>query len=131
MSNNYKQARSLARIGAIIGIVLGVLYSITIIGLIIGIPMIIGGTLTISKLNDSDEELYNSSGFFLGWGIFFIIFTLISGILYLMAYFKMSEPPISYVDDKLSQVDRAYNMYRQGVISKEEFEEIKAQSLYQ
>ena len=57
----------------IISLVLGILFSITLIGLVIGIPLFIASSKFKKANNMTDEELINNRGKLLGWGIFLSI----------------------------------------------------------
>lgn len=136
MQNSQLQtAKTLSFIGAIVAIVLGALYCVTIVGIIMGIPMIVGGVLLLKFRDYSDDVFYEHRGALLGWGIFFLFCTVIGGVLELIAYFQVN----SYVSDgaeqrsamDFSSVERAYDLKEKGVISASEFDDIKAAALRQ
>ncbi|KRM86417.1 SHOCT domain-containing protein [Lacticaseibacillus thailandensis] len=137
MDNSQLQtAKTLSLIGAIFAIVMGALYCLTIIGIILGIPMIIGGIYLLRLRHYNDDNFYAHRGAMLGWGIFFLFCTLVGGVLELVAYFQVNNHvPAANVDARptmsFSSVERAYELKEKGVISQAEFEDIKAAALKQ
>lgn len=122
--------KTLLKIAGIIGIILGIVNCIFIIGLLWGIPMIIGGYkfYQISQLNDNEIIKYQST--ILGWSIFFIIFSLIPGILGLVYYFGITEafktnPKNNYTTD----LENLKKLYEDKTITKEEYETKKKEIL--
>lgn len=59
--------------GRIISLILGILFTITFIGAIIGIPLLICSKKFKNARNMSDEELIKNRGNLFGWGIFLMI----------------------------------------------------------
>lgn len=57
----------------IAAIVTAIIYSLTIVGLVIGIPLFIGAARFNVAKNMSDEDLIRNRSTLLGWGIFFAI----------------------------------------------------------
>lgn len=62
-NHNLKTARSLTKIGAIIGIVLGVIYVATGVGILWAIPMFIGSTRLLKYVKSSDKEFVEKRSF--------------------------------------------------------------------
>lgn len=123
--------KALLKAAGIIGIVFGVLSCLTIIGLIFGIPMIIGGFKLNSYSDLSDDEIINYKNSILGWSIFFVIFSLIAGILGLIYYFGISNDT-KYSDnssDYMDELEKLKKLYDDKVITKEEFESKKKKIL--
>lgn len=61
------------KVAQILSIVLGVIFSITIIGLILGIPLFIASGKFKNAHQMTDEELIENKNSILGWGIFLSI----------------------------------------------------------
>lgn len=57
----------------IISLILGIIFTITIAGAILGIPLIIASTKFNSARKMNDEELVKNRGNLFGWGIFLAI----------------------------------------------------------
>ena len=86
--------QSLLKVGGIIGIILGALSCITIVGLLWGIPMIIGGVKFTKYADMNEEELHNYETSILGWSIFFLIFSVVVGVLGLLYYIGLTSGDI-------------------------------------
>ena len=71
--------RTLLKVAGVISFVIGILCCITIVGAIVGVPLIIGG----SKFNDyskmNDEEIEANKDSILIWTIVFLFINQISG----------------------------------------------------
>lgn len=122
--------KALLKAAGIIAIVIGILCSLTIIGLIIGVPMIIGGY----KLNEysymNDNEIINHKSSILGWSIFFIFFSFVSGVLGLIYYFginsiQQKENDLTYLDE----LERLKKLLDEKAITKTEYENKKKEIL--
>ncbi|WKF84564.1 DUF5362 family protein [Lacticaseibacillus pantheris] len=136
MQNSQLQtAKTLSFIGAIVAIVLGALYCLTVLGIIMGVPMIVGGVLLLKFRDYSDDVFYEHRGALLGWGIFFLFCTVIGGVLELIAYFQVNSYVSGGAEQRsamdFSSVERAYDLKEKGVISASEFDDIKAAALRQ
>lgn len=120
----------LLKAAGIIGIIFGVLASLTIIGLIIGIPMIIGGYYLYNYSNMSDDEIINHKSYIFGWSIFFIIFSLIPGVLGLIYYFGLTNEGFTFTKkDHIGDLEKLKKLYDDRAITKEEYEEKKKEIL--
>jgi phosphate/sulfate permease len=122
--------KSLLKISGIIATVLGIIYSVTIIGAIVGIPLIIGGSKMMGYANLSDSELNEKKDSILGWSIFFFFFTVIGGVLGLVFYLTMDSniftaKKSNYIDE-LKKLDE---LRKQGIISDKEYEAKKKKIL--
>ena len=78
--------KSLLKISGIIAIVVGILYCITIVGAIVGIPLIIGGNKIKSYADCTDEQVIDAKDSILVWTIVFLLFNQLSCILLLIFY---------------------------------------------
>ncbi len=119
----------LLKISGAIAIVIGIGWCFTIIGLLWGIPLIVGGSTMIGYGNLSDGKIIDKKGSILGWSIFFLIFTVIGGVVGLLFYFtidsKIFTPKRSYIDELRDLED----LRKEGLITKEEFEAKKKKIL--
>lgn len=120
--------KALLKASGIIAIVLGVLSCLIIIGLIWGIPMIIGGYKLYDYSNLEDEEIINHKGTILCWSIFFIFFSLISGILGLIYYFGLNNIQKNKLD-YLDELERLKKLYDEKALTKKEYEAKKKEIL--
>lgn len=126
--------KTLLKVAGIVAIIIGVFCSITIVGLIVGIPMIIGGI----KFNDyskmSDEELEQNKDNVLIWTIVFLFINQISGILGLVAYLLNEASKSNYVKNmkqntKYDELERIKKLYDDKVLTKDEYEKEKLRIL--
>ncbi len=122
--------KALLKAAGIIAIVFGIICCLTIIGLLWGIPLIIGGY----KFNEysmlEDEEVLNHKSGILGWSIFFIFFSFISGILGLIYYFglnniKPEKGDLTYIEE----LERLKKLLDEKAITKAEYDKKKKEIL--
>jgi predicted membrane protein len=122
--------KKLLDIAGLIAFILGILCCITIFGAIVGIPMIIGGQKFREYSLLSDEEVKKNKDNILIWTIVFLFICQISGIIGLVFYFTMDENNIiSPKQDKYSELEKLNQLYKDKVITKEEFEKEKEKIL--
>jgi len=122
--------KALLKAAGIIAIVLGIISCLTIIGLLWGIPMIIGGYKLNEYSNMDDSDILNHKASILAWSIFFVFFSFVSGILGLIYYFGLNsigskEEPLSYLDE----LERLKKLYDEKAITKSEYENKKKEIL--
>ena len=124
------QDRIIAKVAGIVAMVFGGLWCLTIIGALLGIPLLIGGSRMIdfSKMEDEEFEKYKTQ--FLIWSVFFLFFAPIAGILaliyYASLYFDVSRKPnMNYIDE----IEALKKLYDEKAITKEEFETRKKEIL--
>ena len=86
--------KELLRISGIIGLILGILYSTTIIGLIMGIPCIIGSIKMLDYNLKTDKEIIEKKDIIFIWAITFLLLSTISGILLLIFYMQIKDMKI-------------------------------------
>jgi ribonucleoside-triphosphate reductase len=79
----------LLKIAGIVAIIVGIGWCFTIIGIIIGIFLIVGGSTIMGYSNLPDDEVVSKKSSILGWSIFFLFFTVIGGILGILFYLTM------------------------------------------
>ena len=80
--------KTLLKVSGIISIVLGVLACITIVGVIIGVPLIIGGNKLREYSLLSDKEILEKKSSILIWTIVFLFINQLSGICSLIFYIQ-------------------------------------------
>ena len=127
--------KSLLKISGIIAIAVGILYCITIVGAIVGIPLIIGGNKIKSYADCTDEQVIDAKDSILVWTIVFLLFNQLSGILLLIFYIdcidknrgKSTTNTTKNVntDDKYEELEKLKKLYDEKVLTKEEFENEK------
>jgi len=124
--------KTILNVSGILAFVFGIICCCTIIGAIVGVPMIIGGNKLreISRLED--EKIKEQKETILIWGVVFIFLCTISGILALIFYFQLDYPNAfssKPKTDKYDELDKLNKLYKDKVLSKEEFETEKARIL--
>ena len=122
--------KSIFKAAGIIAIVIGAFYTITIFGAIIGIPLIIGGSLFIDYSKLSDKEIKEKKGSILGWSIFFILFSFIPGVLgivgYILFFENSAKPKEPTLKNKIVELDE---MKEEGLLTAAEYKKRKAKVL--
>ena len=124
--------RNLLNISGMVAFILGIVSCCTIVGIIVGIPMIIGGNKLreISKMND--EEIEKSMDTLLIWTIVLLFICPIAGILSIICYFTYKNPlTFGYRSNssKYDDLEKINKLYKDKVITKEEFEAEKSRIL--
>ena len=120
----------LLKAAGIIGIIFGALACLTIIGIIFGIPMIIGGYYLYNYSNMDDSEIINYKNSIFGWSIFFCIFSIIPGVLGLIYYFGLTNEGFTFTKkDHINDLEKLKKLYDDRAITKEEYEEKKKEIL--
>lgn len=128
--------KTLLKISGIIAIVVGVLYCVTIVGAIVGVPLIIGGNKIKSYAEYTDEQIMDVKDSILIWAIVFLIFNQISGILLLIFYIDgldknrgktttVNTNKEVNIDGKYEELEKLKRLYDDKVLTKEEFEKEK------
>ncbi len=123
--------KSILKVSGVVAIVLGIICSLTIVGAIIGVPMIIGGV----KLNDlsklSDEDIAKNKETILIWSIIFLFICQISGILGIIYYISISNFSFDFKSNttKYDELEKLNKLYKDKVLTKEEYESEKARIL--
>ena len=129
--------KSVLKIAGIIAIVVGILASLTLIGAIIGIPMIIGGYKIKDISTLPEEEIEKQKDTILIWTIVFLFICQLSGILCLVYYLSMGNYSSSKSSNsktnnsKYDDLEKLNKLYKDKVITKEEFEAEKKRILNQ
>ncbi|MCL1944350.1 MAG: hypothetical protein FWF56_00865 [Firmicutes bacterium] len=79
---NSNNSSSLFQAAGIIALIFGIISAI----LLVGIPVIIGGTKFLKYAKYSNEECQREIGSILGWSIVLLIFSIIPGVLAIVGY---------------------------------------------
>lgn len=86
MTTDLTTARKIVTIGAVIGIITGVLWCFTLIGILWGAINIYGGIKLLKLREASDAEFIAQQQFLLYWGIYYLFTTVICGLLLIVAF---------------------------------------------
>ena len=126
--------KTLLNIAGIISIIFGIICTITIIGAIVGIPMIIGGNKLRELSNMDDSEIYKNKDTLIIWMVVFLFINQISAVLILIYYIMLETSMTSNntkenTMDKYDELEKLNNLYKEKVLTKEEFEKEKERIL--
>ena len=128
--------KSLLNVAGLIAFILGIVCCLTIIGAIVGVPMIIGGNKLREMSNYSDQDLIAKKDTLLVWTIVLLFLCTISGILALIFYIQLENPNglgfgNSNKNDssKYNDLEQINKLYKDKVLSKEEYEKEKERIL--
>lgn len=119
----------LLKASGIIAIIAGIFWCFSIIGIIIGIFLIVGGSTIIGYSNKSDEEITEKKNSILSWSIFFLFFTVVGGILGLLFYVTMDKKIFTPKNDYIDEIKKLNQLREQGIISEKEYEAKKKKIL--
>lgn len=138
--------KSLLKISGIIAIVFGVLACLTLVGAIVGVPLIIGGAKMKEYADYTDEQIIANKDKILIWTIVFLFFCQISGILLLIFYIDsigkyekgITGDNMNYQSNmntnnnaKYEELERVKKLYDEKILTKEEYEKEKERILNQ
>ena len=138
--------KSLLKISGIIAIVFGVLACLTLVGAIVGVPLIIGGAKMKEYADYTDEQIIANKDKILIWTIVFLFFCQISGILLLIFYIDsigkyekgITGDNMNYQsnmntnsNDKYEELEKVKKLYDEKILTKEEYEKEKERILNQ
>ena len=126
--------KTLLNIAGIISLIFGIICTITIIGAIVGIPMIIGGNKLRELSNMDDSEIYKNKDTLIIWMVVFLFINQISAVLMLIYYIMLetsmtSDNTKENTMDKYDELEKLNNLYKEKVLTKEEFEKEKERIL--
>lgn len=126
--------KTLLNIAGIISLIFGIICTITIIGAIAGIPMIIGGNKLRELSNMDDSEIYKNKDTLIIWMVVFLFINQISAVLILIYYIMLETSMTSNntkenTMDKYDELEKLNNLYKEKVLTKEEFEKEKERIL--
>ena len=117
------------KISGIIAIIVGICWCFTIIGLLVGILLIIGGSTVMNYATMTDVEIKNVRSSLLGWSIFFLFFTVIAGVLGLIYYFFTDEKNYFKKTDYTEELAKLDELRKKGIITDKEYETKKKKIL--
>ena len=126
--------KSLLKIAGIISIVVGILFCLTLLGAIVGVPIIIGGCKFKDYANLSDEELLQHKDSIIIWTIVFLFINQLSGVLGLIFViannlFDLNSTNIGSVNNtdknKYESLEKLKKLYDEKALTKEEYEKEK------
>lgn len=145
--------KSLLKISGIIAIVVGVLACLTLIGAIVGVPLIIGGAKIKEYSDYTDEQILVIKDKILIWAIVFLFFCQLSGILLLIFYIdsignyekglgiNTNTNDMNYNNNtnnmnatnnaKYEELEKVKKLYDEKILTKEEYEKEKSRILNQ
>ena len=138
--------KSLLKISGIIAIVFGVLACLTLVGAIVGVPLIIGGAKMKEYADYTDEQIIVNKDKILIWTIVFLFFCQISGILLLIFYIDsigkyekgITGDNMNYQSNmntnnnaKYEELEKVKKLYDEKILTKEEYEKEKERILNQ
>ena len=126
--------KTLLNIAGIISLIFGIICTITIIGAIVGIPMIIGGNKLRELSNMDDSEIYKNKDTLIIWMVVFLFINQISAVLILIYYIMLETSMTSNntkenTMDKYDELEKLNNLYKEKVLTKEEYEKEKERIL--
>lgn len=126
--------RTLLYVAGVVSIIVGILCCLTIVGIIIGVPIIIGGNKFINYSKMNDEEIEANKDNILIWTIVFLFINQLAGVIALIAYILYEVSNTNYVKSrkqygKYDELERIKKLYDDKVLSKEEYESEKARIL--
>lgn len=130
----------------IISIIAGILYSITIIGLIVGIPLFIGASKFLGYSKMSDDEVLAEKSNVMVWSIVFAVVMFPLGLIALIPAFNLegnvdraTSGAITGVksafekkdpmEEKMEKIQKLYEMKEKGIIDEDDFAAAKAKIL--
>lgn len=138
--------KSLLKISGIIAIVFGILACLTLVGAIVGVPLIIGGAKMKEYADYTDEQIMANKDKILIWTIVFLFFCQISGILLLIFYIDsigkyekgITGDNMNYQSNmntnnnaKYEELEKVKKLYDEKILTKEEYEKEKERILNQ
>lgn len=107
---NQSQARSYFNVMYYVFLILGIIYTASIAGAIIGIPMIMGACKYKEAYEASMDQLVALKGTIWGWGIFFGIVTLPLGIIIFIFGSSVNSFIDNYENGKFAQTNQNVTM---------------------
>lgn len=138
--------KSLLKISGIIAIIFGILACLTLVGAIVGVPLIIGGAKMKEYVDYTDEQIIANKDKILIWTIVFLFFCQISGILLLIFYIDsigkyekgITGDNMNYQSNmntnnnaKYEELEKVKKLYDEKILTKEEYEKEKERILNQ
>ncbi|RPF55170.1 SHOCT domain-containing protein [Abyssicoccus albus] len=126
-------AKTLTFAAGVVAIIAGVIWCFTGVGLLWAWLDIIGGILFIRSKGFTDEKFASKSTGILVFGLIFLVTSVLGGVLAILAYMKLSSAKQSNDQStgsgNVMDLEKAYELKNNGVISEEEFEMIKKKTI--
>ena len=131
--------KSLLKISGIIAIVFGILACLTLVGAIVGVPLIIGGAKMKEYADYTDEQIIANKDKILIWTIVFLFFCQIFYIDSIGKYEKgITGDNMNYQSNmntnnnaKYEELEKVKKLYDEKILTKEEYEKEKERILNQ
>ena len=126
--------KSLLKIAGIISIIVGILFCLTLIGAIVGVPIIIGDCKFKDYANLSDEELLRHKDSIIIWTIVFLFINQLAGVLGLVFVIvnnlfdsnsTNTNSATNFDKNKYESLERLKKLYDEKALTKEEYEKEK------
>lgn len=124
--------KSILNIAGILALVFGIICCITIVGAIVGVPLIIGGIKLREFSNMYDEDIKKQKETLLIWTIVMLFLCTISGVLCLIYYLSMESPNMFKSNGShtnYEDLEKINKLYKDKVLTKEEYEAEKERIL--
>lgn len=99
------------KVAQILALIIGIIYCITLVGAIFGVPLIIAGNKFGKYYSMTDEELVYNRGSIMGWGIFLAIMlapTIILLIVVLVLVFMVNSHIKSIEEGNVEKSNRTF-----------------------
>ncbi len=123
----------------ILAIIVGIIFCITIFGIILGVPLIIGANKFFSWSKMSAEEIETERDSIFVWSIVIAILMFPIGLIALVPVFNFegqltaktynAAPKEESFDSKIDKIKKLHELKEQGVISEEDFKLAKEKIL--
>lgn len=123
----------------VLGMIAGILFCITIVGAIIGIPIIIGANRYSKWAKQSDEQVFEERSDVSLWGVVYAIFIFPIGLIALIPVFNLkgqitnaiegTKPEKDEMDEKIEKIKKLHEMKEKGIIDEEDFKTAKQKLL--
>lgn len=99
-------SKTLLRVSGIITLVIGIIYSLTIALLIIGIPTIVGAVKLLNCAEMETSELNQNKNTILIWGIVLLFLCFVAGVLVLIAYSQINSDSKKVIKEPKKEVTK-------------------------
>lgn len=99
-------SKTLLRISGIITLIIGIIYSLTIVLLIIGIPTIVGAVKLLNCAEMETSELNQNKNTILIWGIVLLFLCFVAGVLALIAYSQINSDSKKVIEEPKKEVTK-------------------------
>ena len=127
--------KTLLNAAGIIALVVGIICCLTLVGAIVGIPLIIGGNKFRQLSRMDDDYIKSNKDTILVWSIVFILLCTVSGVLGIIYFIGIENPNgISFSSkpsnsSKYNDLEKLNQLYKDKILTKEEYETEKERIL--